>query len=269
MFSVIKITEGDTHDLLQSVEDNSVDLIATDPPYEINFENNDWDKPNTLNWKSLAKEFHRILKPNGNLVLFQGWSCVAETKAVLDDFFIMKNWIIYDRVKGRGAKTNVVSTREDILWYVMNEKDYTFNKISSSIRKKTGGMGLKNGNAYRALSNVWTDIPPLVPWSKERVNHPTQKPLFLINRIIQIYSNPGDMVLDPFLGSGTTAISCQSLNRNCIGFEINPEYLKMAESRIYDDGRQGRKLPWQKDTHPQKQPRNTSDEHIHIRRRTA
>jgi len=230
--SNVNLVLGDANHLIQEIEDHSIDLIATDPPYEINFENNYWDKPNGLNWNFLAKEFNRVLKENGSLILFQGWSHVCETKQVLDQFFTMKNWIIYDRVKGRGAKTNVVSTREDILWYVVNEKNYTFNKVSSNIVKKTSGMGIKNGNIYRALSNVWTDIPPLVPWSKERVKHPTQKPLALMERIVRVFSNENDVVLDPFMGSGTTAVACKLLNRKCIGFESNYDYYKISQERI-------------------------------------
>ncbi len=126
----------------------------------------------------------------------------------------------------------MVSTREDILWYVVDEREHTFNKISSSILKKTKGMDLKNGNACRALSNVWTDIPPLVPWSRERVAHPTQKPLFLMDRIIRVFSNEGDTVLDPFLGSGTTAVACGRLNRDCVGFESDPGYFRICEERL-------------------------------------
>lgn len=214
------------------MKNNSIDLIATDPPYQINFENNNWDKPDRLNWSFLANEFARVLKPNGSLIIFQGWSHVADTKVVMDKYFTLKNWIIYDRVKGRGAKTNLVSTREDILWYVVDENNYTFNKVSSNIKKRTKGMGLKNGNEFRALSNIWTDIPPLVPWSQERVNHPTQKPLYLMDRIIKIYSNEYDTVLDPFLGSGTTSVACKLLNRNCIGFESETEYFQISKRRI-------------------------------------
>ncbi len=219
------------------MQDNSIDLIATDPPYQINFENNNWDKKDGLNWNFLASEFARVLKPSGSLIIFQGWSHVADTKVILDKHFTLKNWIIYDRVKGRGAKTNLVSTREDILWYVVDEENYTFNKVSSNIKKKTKGMGLKNGNEFRALSNVWTDIPPLVPWSQERVDHPTQKPLYLMDRIIRIYSNEHDTVLDPFLGSGTTSIACKLLNRNCIGFESEKEYFQINKERINHYGR--------------------------------
>ncbi len=231
----VDIRLGDANELIKSIENESVDLIATDPPYGINFERVDWDKPDRLDWHRLAEEFKRVLKPSGNLVIFQGWSHVAQTKMVLDQYFVMKNWIIYDRVKGRGAKTNVVSTREDILWYVSNEKDHIFNKTTSTIKKKTAGMGLKNGTEYRALSNVWTDIPPLVPWSKERVGHPTQKPLFLMNRIVEVFSNSGDVVLDPFIGSGTTAVSCSMLGRDCIGFESSLKYYQISKERLVSE----------------------------------
>jgi len=226
---------GDANELICEIDDQSVDLIATDPPYGIHFEKNEWDKPNQLNWHDLAKHFKRVLKPSGNLIVFQGWSYVAETKMILDQDFTIKNWIIYDRVKGRGAKTNFVSTREDILWYVMDEKNHVYNKIDSTIKKKTGGMGLKNGTKYRALSNVWSDISPIVPWSKERVKHPTQKPVSLMNRIVEVFSNPNDVVLDPFLGSGTTAVSCQMLGRHCIGFEKNPEYYQIILDRTNNE----------------------------------
>ena len=227
------IYHNDCMEVLQSVNDASIDLIATDPPYEIGYNGNAWDKENTLQWHVLSKHFHRILKPSGALVLFQGWSNVAETKAVLDKAFFLKNWIIYDRIKGRGAVTNVVSTREDILWYVKDENNYTYNKVSSNILKKTGGsIGTRNGNPYRALSNVWTDISPIVPWSKEKVAHPTQKPLPLMRRIVDLFSNEGDAVLDCFMGSGTTCKASQLLNRKYIGIEKHQAYFETAKTRL-------------------------------------
>ena len=231
--SPFHIINGDCNQLLKEVKSNAVDLIATDPPYEISFEKHGWDKLGSLNWEFLADEFKRVLKPNGTLVVFQGWSNVAQTKAILDTRFTLKNWIIYDRVKGRGAKSNLVSTREDILWYVRDENHYTYNKISSTIKKKTGGtIGRRNGNPYRALSNVWTDISPIVPWSRERVQHPTQKPLDIMLRIINIFSNAGDVVLDPFCGSGTTGVAAQELGREFIGFEKDKDYCSISLERM-------------------------------------
>ena len=228
-----QVVLGDCMELLKHVEDDSIDLIATDPPYEIGYSNYAWDVKDKLNWDYLAKEFKRIIKPNGNLVIFQGWSNVSKTIDHLSRYFYLKNWIIYDRVKGRGTKTNLVSTREDILWLVNDQDNYTYNKISSNIKKRTGGtIGRRNGNEYRAMSNVWTDISPIVPWSKERVNHPTQKSLQLMDRILGIFSNEGDVVLDCFAGSGSTIISAINSNRKYVGFENNAEYFETMINRI-------------------------------------
>ncbi len=225
-----KIFNADCLDIIFTLEDQSVDLIAIDPPYEINYNNFDWDKKN-LDWSVLSEEFHRILKDTGNLVIFQGWSNVTKTKDILDEKFILNNWIVWDRIKGRGAKTNMVSTREDILWY-SKTKNYTFNKIYSNIKKKTGGLGNKNGQPNRALSNVWTDISPIVPWSKEREKHPTQKPLELMERIVTIWSNENDVVLDCFMGSASTIHACINLNRNFIGVEKDVDFFEIAKQRV-------------------------------------
>lgn len=228
--SAVKHTDCLT--FLSDIATDGVDLIATDPPYEINLDNLDWDQKG-LDWDAIGREFKRVLKPTGSLVIFQGWSSVLHTRKHLDNYFTLKNWIIYDRVKGRGAKTNLVSTREDILWYIASNKGYTYNKIPSTIKKRTGGtIGRRNGSEYRAMSNVWSDISPIVPWSQERVAHPTQKPLQLMERIINIFSNPGDLVCDPFCGSGSTVVAAVNLGRNCLASDINSDYCTLTERRV-------------------------------------
>ena len=227
--SNIKLYNDDCFNVLPNIQSNSIDAIICDPPYNINYDT--WD--NNFNMNKICELCFDLLKENGNLILFQGWSNVGETKNIFDKYFILQDWIIYDRIKGRGGKKHLVSTREDILWY-SKSKEYTFNKIPSTIKKRTGGLGLKNGCEYRALSNVWTDISPIVPWSKERVNHPTQKPLQLMKRCIELWTNENDFVLDFCMGSGTTGIACKNLNRNFIGIEINEDYFNIAEKRIND-----------------------------------
>lgn len=218
---------GDCFYLFDTLNDNSVDLVLCDPPYNIGIDS--WDK--NFNYNLLCKHVNRVLKRGGNFIVFQGYSNICEMKKIADMYFCLQDWIIYDRIKGRGAKKHLVSTREDILWYSKGE-NYTFNKVSSNIKKVTKGLGLKNGNEYRALSNVWTDISPIVPWSKEKVKHPTQKPLKLIDRCINIWSNENDLILDPTMGSGTCAVSCVKNNRKFIGFEINKEYFDISKNRI-------------------------------------
>lgn len=220
-----KIFNDDYCNILKSLD--TVDCIIADIPYNIGFDNNDWDK----NFILKPELLFNVLKDNGNLILFQGWSNVCETKLLLDKCFTLQNWIIWDRIKGRGSSRNLISTREDILWYSKGQ-NYTYNPQISNIKKKTGGMGKKNGEENRKLSNVWYDISPIVPWSNERVNHPTQKPIELMKRCITLWSNVDDTVLDFTMGSGTTGVACLEMKRNFIGIEINSEYYKIAESRL-------------------------------------
>lgn len=208
-------------------ENIKVSAIICDPPY--NIKQADWD--NNFNIKSCIDLFPQLLVENSNIILFQGWSNVCETKQYMDKYFTIQDWIIYDRIKGRGGKKHLVSTREDILWYT-NGENYTFNKIPSTIKKKTGGLGLKNGCEFRALSNVWTDISPIVPWSQERNEHPTQKPLQLMERIITLFTNENDTVLDFTAGSGTTGVACKKLNRQFIGIEKDEKWFNIMKERM-------------------------------------
>ena len=206
-----------------------VDCIITDPPYGISFEENDWDS--NLNFLEVFFEkSHRVLKPTGTLIMFTGWSSLVEVLTKSEPFNL-RNIICYDRIKGRGAKKNFVSTREEILFFSKGDT-YTFHVLQSTIKKKTGGMGQKNGKEFRTLSNVWSDISPIVPWSKERVDHPTQKPLQLMERIVDVFTNENDTILDPFMGSGSTGVAARKKNREFIGIEREKEYFEIAEGRI-------------------------------------
>jgi len=222
----------DYKNITKYVDKNSVDLVLIDPPYGINYTK--WDKKESVDYHIIAKLVKYLLKPNGSFFCFAGWSNVCEIISILKHYFILKDWIIYDRIKGRGAKKSLVSTREDLLWFINNNKNYIFNKEEaySTIPKKTKGMGEKNGKKFRALSNVWTDISPIVPWSKERVKHPTQKPLKLIERIIKVFTNENDLVVDFFAGSGTTAVACKKLNRKFIVLDNNFDYCTIIKNRL-------------------------------------
>ena len=199
---MIKLYNDDCFKIMKQLKEENVkvDAIICDPPYVINYA--DWDK-----------EFNMPL--------------------VIDlcERFTIQNWIVWDRIKGRGAKKNFVSTREDILWYCKGNNP-TYNKIYSNIPKKTGGMGKKNGQECRALTNVWYDISPIVPWSSERNGHPTQKPLQLMERCVTIWTNEGDTILDFTMGSGTTGEACVNLRRNFIGIESDKQWFDVADKRI-------------------------------------
>ncbi len=204
-----------------------VDSVICDPPYNIDIA--EWDKNFDIE-KALGL-CKKLLKENGNIIIFQGWSEVCYTKSIMDKLYNLMNWIIWDRIKGRGAKKNLVSTREDILWY-SNGSEPTYNKMYSNIEKKTAGMGSKNGETTRALTNVWYDISPIVPWSDEKTDHPSQKPLELMERCVNIWTNEGDTVLDFTMGTGTTGRACMNLNRKFIGIERDDKWFNIAKERL-------------------------------------
>lgn len=204
-----------------------VDAVICDPPYNIDIA--DWD--NNFNVEKALKLCKQLLKENGNIIIFQGWSEVCETINIMNKLFTQMNWIIWDRIKGRGAQKNFVSTREDILWYC-NGDNPTYHKMYSNIEKKTAGMGSKNGETTRALTNVWYDISPIVPWSSEKTEHPSQKPVELMERCVSIWTNPNDTVLDFTMGTGTTGRACLNLSRQFIGIEQDTKWFNIAQSRL-------------------------------------
>jgi site-specific DNA-methyltransferase (adenine-specific) len=223
------LINDDCENVLSKIPDSSIDLILTDPPYNINYA--EWDYFNNI--KNVSSEWHRILKDDGSLFVFAGWSFVCNLISSFDTRFKLNDWIIYDRIKGRGAKKRLVSTREDLLWYTKTN-EWTFNKSKaySTIKKKTGGLGAKNGQENRALSNVWTDISPLVPWSKEKVNHPTQKPMQISDRIIDVFTKENSTILDCYMGSGTFGCSSIIKNHYFIGIEKDVTFFNIAKERI-------------------------------------
>ena len=226
---MIELYNGDCYNIMDNMCQNNLkfDCIIVDPPYNIGYDS--WDNNFDIEKSVLLSK--KLLKENGNFIIFQGWSNVCDTKYMLDKYFNIQNWIVWDRIKGRGTKKQLVSTREDILWYC-NGENPTFNKIYSNIPKKTKGMGCKNGQPNRALTNVWYDISPIVPWSKERNGHPTQKPLALMERIVNIFSNEKDTILDFCMGSGTTGEACAKNNRNFYGIEKEYEWYNISKERL-------------------------------------
>lgn len=216
---------------------NSINCTIFDPPYNISLKGADWDTySNDQEYakflKKSAENIQFVSKEFASVWVFSGWSYASLVKDIFSEYFTLQNWIIYDRIKGRGATKNFTSTREDLFWFTMHPSAYTFNKIPSTIKKKTGGLGQKNGNPFRSLSNVWSDISPIVPWSKEREDHPSQKPEQLYERILQIATNEWDMVMDPCFGSGTAAITSLNLNRDFLGIELDENYFSRANSRV-------------------------------------
>jgi site-specific DNA-methyltransferase (adenine-specific) len=184
------------------------------------------------------------LKPTASVYICGDWQSTAAIQQVMERYFILRNRITWEREKGRGAKTNWKNSSEDI-WFGTMSDDYTFNVEAVKLKRRvlapyTDQDGQPkdwiDGNQGRFRlthpSNLWTDLT--VPfWSMpENTDHPTQKPEKLLAKIILASSNPGDLVFDPFLGSGTTSVVARKLERQFVGVEIDEIYACLAEKRL-------------------------------------
>lgn len=240
---------GDMFSVCPLLPPDSVDLIIADPPYNLTKSFNgttfskkiDSDYENyTRQWLSAVKP---LLKNTGSIYVCCDWETSLIIGRVLGDFFCVRNRITWQREKGRGAKANWKNGMEDI-WFATNSNDFTFNLDAVKIRRKViapyrvdgkpkDWAESVNGN-YRDTcpSNFWDDIT--IPfWSMaENTAHPTQKSEKLIAKIMLASSSEGDIVFDPFLGSGTTSVVARKTNRHFVGIEIEPQYCVWAEQRI-------------------------------------
>lgn len=242
-----RIIHGDALEVLQQIPDESIDLIFVDPPYNIgkNFAGRK-DKWKTdkdyldwcYQWIDLCIQ---KVKPNGSLYLMTSTQFMPYFDLYVRDKVTILSRIVwsYDS-SGVQAKNYFGSMYEPILYCVKNKNNYTFNSDDILVEAKTG--------AKRKLIDYRKDPPQ--PYKTEKVpgnvwyfarvryrmeeyeNHPTQKPIRLLERIIKASSNEGDVVLDPFCGTFTTCFVAQQLKRRFIGIEIQEEYFKIGLRRL-------------------------------------
>ena len=240
---------GDMFAALPRLPAASIDLLIIDPPYNLHkaFGARQFKQQTSAAYSawvlSWCRLLPRLLKPDASVYICCDWRSSFSIFTAASEFFEVLNRITWEREKGRGAKSNWKNCSEDI-WFFVNGKNYTFN--ADAVRSKRRvlapyrnngqpkGWGQETDGNFRltAPSNLWTDIT--IPfWSMpENTDHPTQKPEKLIAKLILASSNQGDMVLDPFLGSGTTSVVCKKLNRQYIGIEQDEEFCLLAEKRL-------------------------------------
>lgn len=237
-------------DFLPTLESSSVDLIIADPPYG-NILNISWDKiDNYYDFSQLwLNECQRILKPTGSIYVWcsigRKSSSLLDIAIILKTQFIFQDMIVWSKQRGRGARKGWLFTREELLWATKTE-DYTWNKENqySTIKYHESWVKRlnKENNPFKRATNVWTDIEEVSiemarlsgGKGKRKFFHPTQKPLKALERIILAHTKETDLVLDPFMGSGSTGVACKNLGRNFIGIEIDKEYFDVAKERIGD-----------------------------------
>ena len=228
---------GDCLEIIKKVPKKSVDMVLCDLPY-YKVVKNDWDNQ----WKSLEDyldwvhkliiEYNRVLKDDSNIFLFTSRKYNRNICFLLDKYFEEKRIIIWKRKRGfnntRGKALS--SSYEPICYFSKGNSTFNSLKIKLITKRKEYSKGfLKDGVC---LSDVWDDIHALPHNSKEKLNHPTQKPIKLIKRIISIGSKEDDTILDTCAGSGTTGVCCQEMNRRFILIENEENYFNIIKERL-------------------------------------
>ena len=251
-----KIILGDNLAVLPKLKKGSVDLLIVDPPYNLKknfgdlaFKQTDAESyaVYTRRWLEAALP---LLSPTASVYVCCDWQSGLVIGQVLGEYLHVRNRITWQREKGRGAARNWKNGMEDI-WFATVSDEYTFDLDAVKLRRKVLTPYVKDGQPrdwqedpesgvkFRDTcpSNFWDDIS--VPyWSMaENTAHPTQKPEKLIAKLLLASSREGDLVLDPFLGSGTTAVVAKKLGRRFIGIEQDPTYCVWAQKRLADADR--------------------------------
>lgn len=234
----VKYLNGDALKLLPKVQAGSVELVFADPPFNIGYGYDVYDdrkpKAKYLAWadKWLA-EAVRVLHPRGSLFLAIGDEYVAEYKVRLDALGLaMRNWIVWHYTFGPHLTRKFGRDHAHILYYVRDPRHFTFNADAVRVESARQRTGDKRANpAGRVPGDVWA-VPRLPGNSNERVGHPCQMPEAILTRIIRAATNPGELVLDPFAGSGTTLVVAKKLGRDALGFELSTNYHSLIRRRL-------------------------------------
>ena len=208
-----KIYNEDCLEGIQKIASASIDTIITDPPYFIGMTHN--GKKGNYNdliimkpfFDSLFSEFSRVIKENGKVYIFCDWRTYAFYYPLLLKHISVRNMLVWDKISG--PSSSYAFTHELILFA---EKDTPYMKGSNIFRIPGFSAGAKKTNG--------------------EMLHPTQKPVEVIEKLITDSTKEGDLVLDCFMGSGTTAVAAKKLNRNFIGFEIQEKYITISENRL-------------------------------------
>ena len=192
-------------------------------------------------------ELHRVLKNTGSIYLHCDPRAAHCLRVVLDAVFGPDNFIneIIWHYQTGGAGKRSFPRKHDVILLYSKSGEYVFNtgaamvsRTEKSMRRarNPAGARISADDTMKAAMDVWTDIPALNPMSRERTGYPTQKPLALLRRIIEVSSNPGDLVLDPFCGCGTACVAAQQLDRRWIGIDIEERAAALLEGRLREEG---------------------------------
>ena len=222
---MMDLRKGDCLEVMKGIPDRSIDAIITDPPYNIARKNNfktmgragidfgEWDKGFDL--FSYIDQIPRILSKNGSVVIFNDWKNIGNIARYCESKgLITKDMLRWEKANPmpRNRDRRYITDYECAIWCTNKNAKWTFNRIDEKYQRPLfkGALTKKS----------------------EKTSHPTQKPLWLMEDIIKIHTNQNDVVLDMFMGSGTTGVAAKNTNRKFIGIEQDEKYFDIAAERI-------------------------------------
>jgi len=239
-----KVTNGDCLEIMSNIEDNCVDMCFADPPFNLekNYTAYKDQKPvaEYLDWcRQWLREMIRITKPTGSIFVHNIPKWLTYYASILNDIAHFRHWIAWDAMSNPLGKT-LLPAHYGILFYTKELKGYKFYEIRAPHKRcRVCGNYLKDYGGKKdqmhpfgaLVSDVWTDIHR-IRHNIRRDEHPCQLPIPILERIVLMSTDPGDIVLDPFLGTGTTAIAAKTLGRHFAGIDLDSEYVKIANEKL-------------------------------------
>jgi DNA modification methylase len=252
-----QVVSGDCVARLSELPAGCVDLAFADPPFNIGYEYDRYDdrraRADYLNWtEAWLAAVKRVLKPTGSIYVAIGDEYAAEIKVRLDGLGLtMRNWIVWHYTFGVSCTRKFNRSHAHIFYYVADPKQFTFSadtiRVPSARQttyadRRANPLGKlpddtwvlrpqEDGSFFSPEDDTWY-ISRVCGTFKERGEHPCQMPLALLERIVRVSSNPGDLVLDPFAGSGTTLAAAKKLGRDYFGIELSENYVDRIRDRL-------------------------------------
>jgi len=252
---------GDSRELLKDVKDDSINLVVTSPPYNIGKKYGKYSDNVTLeDWKSLissvSKEVFRVLRPNGSFLLnispvpdkSKGKEIIPLDAIAyfigIENGFHLRNSIVWTFNNMQNCTNRLSGRWESILWFVKDIDDYIFNLDEIRVPYITKNDKRLKPDGGRNPTDVWyfDRVNNMTKTKLGISSAPCVYPTPMIERILDMTTNDGDIVLDPFLGSGTTLIACANKKRNGIGFELDEKYKQIIELRLKNEVKSQEKL---------------------------
>lgn len=234
MIGLNKVYNCDSLIGMKDLQEKSVDLVLADPPYNVG---KDYGNKSDMQTKEEYLKFtrdwmteaYRVLKDDGTIYVFGGLEYISHMYLILEEIgFVFNSWIVWHYTQGAGRTKGFSSRHDDILMFTKTKKfNFYLDKVripQKYYRKRNNMAGANPGNVWK-LSHIHYS-------ESERTQHPTQKPHALYLRMIMASSKEGEVILDPFAGSGSSLFVSKKTKRNYIGYEIEKKYIEIIEEQL-------------------------------------